>query len=326
MSDIRLAPLAGITDWPFRTLCFEQGCDCACTEMVSAMGYVYAPRGRATLSLLQRAPGEKKLVLQLFGKEPQLMARAAEALSACGSYDGIDINMGCPAHKVAASGEGAGLMRDPALARRIITEVVRASRLPVSVKMRLGWDADHINAVEMARMAEDCGVSEIAVHGRTKVQMYSGHADWEAIAKVKQAVRVPVIGNGDIFTAQQAVERLAQTGVDGVMIARGALGNPWLFGQIKALLRGEEPVRPTAGQRIDMALRHYELLLQWKPQRVAVSEMRKHIGWYIHGLRGAARMRDRINQMGEPQQVMDALLAFAAQAEGEGEGPCGEGC
>ena len=311
MTTIRLAPMAGITDWPFRLLCFEQGCDVAYTEMVSAMGYIYAPRNHpATVSLLERRPGEPKLILQIFGKEAELMARAAEELSGLGRYDGIDINMGCPAHKVASSGEGSGMMRDPENAERIVRAVVRASRLPVSVKMRLGWDDQHKNVVELAKMCEDAGVSELAVHGRTRMQQYSGAADWSMIAEVKRAVNIPVLGNGDIFTAEDGVRKLRDSGVDGLLIGRGALGNPWLFKQLKSALNGEAIAEPTIQERIDTALRHYDMLLSWKPERVAVNEMRKHIGWYIHGLRGAAQMRNRINAILDPNEARDALRNY----------------
>lgn len=315
MTTVRLAPLAGITDWPFRTLCFEQGCDCAYTEMVSAMGYVYAPNQRANVSLLTRAPGEPKLILQLFGKEPELMGRAAAMLSELNRFDGIDINMGCPAHKVASSGEGSGLMRTPEVAEKIMRAVIGATHLPVTIKCRLGWDEEHINVLDFAKLAEDCGVVGITVHGRTRRQMYAGEADWDMIARVRREVSIPVIGNGDIFTAQDAVKRLRETGVDGVMIARGALGNPWIFGQVKAALEGREVVIPTLREKIDTALRHYDMLLSWKPEHIAVTEMRKHIGWYLHGVRGAAQTRAKINLMDDPSAVKDTLLAIADEGE-----------
>ena len=307
--------MAGITDWPFRLLCFEQGCDCATTEMVSALGYAYSPKSRSVQTLLERHPGEKRLLVQIFGKKPDYMARTAEALSASGLYDGIDINMGCPAHKVASSGEGCGLMRNPALAEQILRAVVKVSTIPVSVKMRLGWDDSTRNAVEIARLAEDCDVSEIAVHGRTRMQMYSGTADWQAIEAVKKAVRIPVYGNGDIFTAKDCMQKLEESGVDGVLIGRGALGNPWIFRQIKDAIEGRNPIPVPLHQKMETAIRHYKMMLDWKPEHIAVSEMRKHIGWYLSGVRGAAAIRDRVNHMDKPEEVLSLLRALEEESE-----------
>ena len=316
MISVRLAPLAGVTDWPFRLLCFEQGCDCAYTEMVSAMGYLYAPKDHtATVSLLTRAPGEKKLILQLFGKEADLMARAAEELSATGRYDGIDLNMGCPAHKVAASGEGSGLMRDPENAVRIMRAVVGATKLPVSVKFRLGWDESSINVVELAKAAEDCGVQEIAVHGRTRMQQYGGKADWQWIGKVKQAVKVPVLGNGDIFTAEDAMRRVAETGVDGVLIARGAMGNPWLFREILAAERGEPFERPTVRERVEMALRHARMQAEYIGGEQAAKEMRKHVAWTMQGTPGCARLREAVNKTQSLEEMERVLNAYLIEEE-----------
>lgn len=307
---IRLAPLCGVTDYIFRSLCFEQGCEMACTEMISAMGYLCAPNQQATRELMIRGENEPRLVLQLFGKDPDTVAEAARRIEALGIYDGIDLNMGCPARKVACSGEGSGLMRTPEIAARMMSETVKAVSLPVSVKIRTGWDREHINAVEFARMAEDAGIAEITVHGRTREQQYSGEADWDIIARVKESVQIPVIGNGDIFRAEDAIRRMKETNADGVMIGRGVLGNPWIFRDIRRMADGAEPVGVTLQERQDMIRKHYTMMLSHLPEHIAVREMRKHIGWYIHGLRGAAKVRAEINRCAKPAEVEELLGRF----------------
>ena len=252
MMSVYLAPMCGITDHIFRTLCYEQGCDLAYTEMISAMGWLCAPEQRATKVLMKRGKGEPKLILQLFGRDPEVVAEAACRIAQLGLYDGIDLNMGCPAKKIAPSGEGCGLMRTPETAKAMMQKTVKACGLPVSVKMRLGYDREHINVLDFARMAEDAGICSITVHGRTREQQYSGRADWDMIAKVKQSVRIPVIGNGDIFSSDDAVKYQRASGTDGVMIGRGAMGNPWIFRQLSVGL-GEispgENVTDIAGEQ-----------------------------------------------------------------------------
>lgn len=310
---IALAPMAGITDWPMRLLCSEQGCNYTTTEMVSAMGFLSAPDSLHVYRyLLAKHPDEVTPIVQIFGHEPQLMAQAAAKLSDMNAFAGIDINMGCPAQKVAGSGSGSALMKNLPLAGQIITLVRAATKLPLTVKMRLGWDDESICAKELAHICEDCGVDMITVHGRTRMQQYSGQADWEKIAEVKQSVRIPVILNGDITCAQDALSAMEQTDCDGVAVGRGALGNPFLFAQIKAALAGEEAKLPTCNEMVETAIRHGEMMREWKGEKSAVPEMRKHLCWYIRGQRGAAKLRTQLTTVATLQEVYDLLRAFAS--------------
>ncbi|MBR5111769.1 MAG: tRNA dihydrouridine synthase DusB [Clostridia bacterium] len=308
MPKLYLAPMAGITDQVYRRLCFEQGCDCATTEMVSAQGYLTAPPERnAYRFLLARFPEEGPLAVQIFGSEPGFMARAAARLTDLGLFSSVDINMGCPAQKVVGGQSGSALMKDPALAARIVYGVKRATTLPVTVKMRLGWDAEHKNAVPFARLLEQSGADLLTVHGRTRAQQYAGKADWDAIGEVKRAVTIPVIANGDIVDGSSALDALRVTGCDGLAIGRGALGNPWIFSQIKAAMAGAPYTPPPFSQVIDTAMRQAREMAAWKGERSALLEMRKHFAWYTAGRRSSAQVRTKVNLASSFREVEDLL-------------------
>ncbi|MEG1494045.1 MAG: tRNA dihydrouridine synthase DusB [Gordonibacter sp.] len=315
-----LAPMAGVSDEALRTLCREQGADLTYTEMVSAKGLSYA--NEKTRHLLRLAPAEDQVAVQLFGHEPDTMAaQAAWIEDEMGdSLAYLDINMGCPARKITSKGDGSALMRDPELAAAIVGAVTAAVKHPVTVKFRRGWAEGDETCVEFARRMEEAGAAALAVHGRFAEQLYRGRAEWDAIARVKRAVGVPVVGNGDVRTGADAVALVQRTGVDAVMIARGAEGNPWLFAQAKAALAGDpEPDAPSAGERIDMARRHARLLFERQGRNIV--RMRKHAMWYMAGLPGAAVARERINAcvtLEDFDRVFDELLECIRDHEARG--------
>ncbi|MDY3026882.1 MAG: tRNA dihydrouridine synthase DusB [Candidatus Faecivicinus sp.] len=310
-----LAPMAGVTDAAMRLLCHESGAAWAVSEMLSAKGWIYSGgKNQATRELLTRLPGEGIAGLQLFGREPELMARAAQELESAG-FEFIDLNFGCPAPKITGNGEGSALMREPERIGEIVSAVSKATRLPVTAKIRAGWDETCINAPEVARICESSGAQAIAVHARTRMQQYSGRADWSIIKKVKKSVSVPVLGNGDVRSGADAVNMIAQTGCDGVIVGRAAQGNPWIFAEIRSFLTGEAYAPPTPRERVDMALRHFDLETRLHGEKKGLLEMRKHIAWYVSGLPGAAKFRDSINLLTDAAAVKDALCAFAQKAE-----------
>lgn len=294
-NNLILAPMAGVTDLPFRLLCSEQGAGLAGMEMVSAKAIMYGNKN--TEGLLAIHPQEGPVSLQLFGSDPKIVSEMAKRIEER-PFAVLDINMGCPVPKIVNNGEGSALMREPKLAGEIIAATVKAVKKPVTVKIRKGFDADHVSAVEIAKIAEDAGAAAVAVHGRTREQFYSGQADWEIITKVKEAVSIPVIGNGDVTDGESAEKMLAQTGCDGVMIGRAARGNPWLFKQIAAYLRdGRTLPAPSMEEKKKMILRHAALQLEVKGEYTGVREMRKHLSWYTAGLPGSARLRGAVNQV-----------------------------
>ncbi len=302
------APMAGITDRAFRVIAREAGCGLVCTEMVSDQALLYG--NPKTCSLLDVSGETGPISMQIFGSNAEYMAAAAAIVESRGAWL-IDINMGCPTPKIVKNGEGSALMREPEKAAEVVRAVVERVQVPVTVKMRKGWDETSVNAVELARLVVDAGAAAVTVHGRTRSQFYAGKADWEIIAAVKRAVDVPVIGNGDIRAPQDVLSMMRQTSCDGVMIGRAALGNPWILSQtVHYLETGDLLPGPTLEERVEKALKHFELLVEFKGETVAVWEMRKHAAWYMKGLRGAARLRELVNKAKSVDEIKSILTGL----------------
>lgn len=307
-NNLILAPMAGVTDLPFRLLCSEQGAGMSGMEMISAKAILYGNKN--TEGLLAIHPQEGPVSLQLFGSDPKIVSEMAARIEER-PFAVLDLNMGCPVPKIVSNGEGSALMREPKLAGEIIAATVKAVKKPVTVKIRKGFDEAHVNAVEIAKIAEDAGAAAVAVHGRTREQFYSGQADWEIIARVKEAVSIPVIGNGDVTDGESARGMLEKTGCDGVMIGRAARGNPWLFGRIAAYLDdGRTLPAPSVEEKKKMILRHAALQLESKGEYTGVREMRKHLSWYTAGMPNSARLRGQVNlaeRFEEIEQMVESL-------------------
>ena len=307
-NEVFLSPMAGVTDLPFRTICKEKGCGMLYTEMINAKALCYDDEN--TKKMLRMEKDEHPVAVQIFGSDPEFMGKAASIMNQYPN-EVLDINMGCPAPKVVKNGDGSALMKNPKLAAQVLTAVVKNSEKPVTLKIRKGWDDDCVNAVEIAKIAQECGISALAIHGRTREQFYSGKADWDIIAQIKQAIDIPVIGNGDVFEVEDAVNMLEKTKCDAIMIGRGAQGNPWIFNRINHYMKtGEILPEPTLEEKITTAIKHMNLAVAEHGDYVAVREMRKHIGWYLKGLKNSAKYRDQINKITDYKEVIAMLEEY----------------
>lgn len=303
-----LAPMAGVTDLPFRILCKKEGCGMTYTEMVSAKGLYY--QDKKTEELLRISEIEKPCAIQIFGSDPDIMGEIALRLSGS-KADIIDINMGCPTPKIVKNGDGCALMKNPKLIGQIIRKVSNNTDKPVTIKIRKGWDQNSVNAVEIAKIAEDNGAKAVTVHGRTREQFYGGKADWDIIKEVKKAVTIPVIGNGDVFTPEDAKNMLDYTGCDAVMIGRGARGNPWIFKRtIRYLETGELLSEPTYSEKIEKIFEHFNLMIEYKGEKTALKEMRKHIAWYLKGIKDSSKIKGQINKLNDFEEIKKILIQY----------------
>ncbi len=308
-NNIFLAPMAGVTDKAYRIICSEMGAGLLFTEMVSSKGLYYGDKKTDILTSIDKREG--KTALQIFGSNPDIMAEVVEKyLNPREDIVMIDINMGCPAPKIVKNGDGSAIMKNPKLAREILRKVVNASNKPVSLKIRKGWDDNNINGIEIGKIAEEEGVSLLTVHGRTREMYYSGKADWDYIKKFKENLNIPVIGNGDIETPEDAVKMMKITNCDGIAIGRGVMGNPWIFNRINNVLKGKEDIIPTIDEKIEMIIKHFNLVSEIKGKKLGIKEMRKHIGWYIKGMEGSSRVRDRINKIEEEEELLNELKVY----------------
>ncbi|NLY66509.1 MAG: tRNA dihydrouridine synthase DusB [Tissierellia bacterium] len=311
-NDIVLAPMAGVTDRVYRTICREMGAGLVVTEMVSCKGLYYGDEKTKNLTYI--TADERPVALQIFGSDPDIMAKVVEShINNREDIDILDINMGCPTPKIVKNGGGAALLKNPKLVRKILKSIVRVSNKPVTVKIRMGWDFDSLTGIEIAKIAEEEGIAAITIHGRTRNMFYSGKADWEYIKKVKESVHIPVIGNGDVFEPMDAIKMMEYTGCDGVAIGRGAMGNPWIFKRILALKEGKKDMEPSSEEKINMAIKHLNLLCLDKGELVGVKEMRKHIAWYIKGMKNSNRIKNIINSISSKDEVEKVLLDYLSE-------------
>lgn len=304
-----LSPMAGITDLAFRLICKEMGVGLVVTEMVSAKGLYYKDKGTEVLTRIEKQ--ERPVSLQIFGSDPQIMSKVIESdLNFRDEIDIIDINMGCPSPKIVKNGDGSALMKNPKLVSEILEACVKKSSKPLTVKIRSGWDEKSINGLEIAKIAQDCGVDAITVHGRTREMFYTGEADWDIIAEIKSRINIPVIGNGDVFEPSDALKLMGYTSCDGVAIGRGAMGNPFLFKEIENLMNGKEGYNPTIEETLKTILHHLNLACELKGERIAIKEMRKHIAWYLKGLKNSNEVKNEVNKLESKKEVEKLLTTY----------------